>query len=90
MAEKKNNAWRPKKYEDREPTAFSCGIPVHFKDTFKRLTELSSVDDNASLRKYCQDVEGEDFDKKGQGKFSIYVRWILTTHIINNFHKLNK
>jgi hypothetical protein len=87
MDEKKPN-WRPKKYEDREATAFSAGIPEHFRDTFKRFTKLSEIDLNEDFKKYCSVVEGEDIANKKQGKLSAYLRWIITKQVLQNMHKL--
>jgi len=87
MADKKPN-WRPKKYEDREATHFSASIPEHFKDTYKKLVKLSEFDLNEDLKTYCSIAEGEDIVKKKQGKLSLYIRWILTKHVIENMHIL--
>lgn len=84
-----NKEGRPKKYPNRIESNFSCSIPEHFQQTWKRIVKLSNIDINDELKRYCSGVEGENLDNKGQGKRSVYIRWVLTQHVIKNMHKLN-
>lgn len=79
---------RPAKYQDHEKTMWSVFMPPHFRDTNKDLIKLSAVDKDPDFLRYCQDIEEVDLDKLKESKASIYARWILTKHRIQNMHKL--
>lgn len=81
---------RPKKYENNVKTIFSVQMPLHFRDTYRDLVELSEMDANPDFLEYCRMVEDADMDKLKQSRFSLYVRWILSKHRINNMFKLQK
>lgn len=85
-----NEKGRPKKYPERNETSYSIYISEPFKETWKKLKKLALVDQDENFKKYCKQIEGQDIDEKSEGKFNLYIRWILTTHLIKNLNKLNK
>lgn len=83
-----NEEGRPKKYKDKDWGMTSFYIPPSFKKTWKGIKKLSLKDRNESLKKYASEIENVDINKRGQGKVGIYVRWILTNHLLRNIHLL--
>lgn len=81
---------RPKKYENNVKTIFSVQMPLHFREAYEDLVKLAAKDENPDFLEYCKMVEDADLDKLKQSRFSIYIRWILSKHRINNMFKLQK
>ena len=83
---------RPLKYSKEEtPTKFNASFYIHptFVNTWKKLTELAASDDNEEFNKYINEIEGEDVrSNRQQGKRGLYLRWIITRHVIKNISKL--
>lgn len=80
-----------KKYPEKPERIWSHTsffISEAFRDTWKKFTELAEIDDDEGFVSYCQEIEKEDLSKKNHSKRGIYIRWILTTHVLQNLSKL--
>jgi len=84
-----NEKGRPKKYENRERTHLSFILPMPFKETAKKLRELSNMDNDPSFKAYCLEIEQIDLSKRKQGREGVYIRWIIYKHVFENIAKLN-
>lgn len=81
---------RPKEYENKEKVCFSAYIPPNFQDLFEKFTELSKIDLNTDFQEYCKQIEEiDDISKLGQSRLSLYTRWIIAKHVLNNINKLS-
>lgn len=83
---------RPKKYDSHFSTR-SANFYIHptFEDAWKKITELSKIDKDKGFLEHISKIEGEDVKKSRlQGKRGLYIRWILTKHVMENLSKLIK
>lgn len=92
MAEEKNPkpAHRPKVFKDIEWRSHSIFISASFQKNWKKILDLSQIDNDPNFQAYCKGVENADLSKKAKARLNIYVRWILSTHALKNQHKLVK
>ena len=79
---------RPKKYINTGRIAIVINIINPWRDTAVKLEKLSEVDVNEDFKKYCDEIEGTDLEKKGPNKLSTYCRWVLSNHVVNNLNTL--
>ena len=85
-----NEKGRPKKLRNKEWGMTSFYIPDSFRDIWKKLSIIADKNKIEEFKEYCIEVEGEDLDTKGQGIRGLYIRWVLTKHVIENIELLNK
>lgn len=90
-----NFAGRPVKYENTEKINVSFGIPQHFREIYKLFEKLAWDNrSNESFISYCKETEGVDITKlnfKNQkGVRSMYLRWIMSDHVLSNLNLLQK
>jgi len=82
---------RPKKYEKARHTSANFYIHPTFEKTWENIGKLSDIDDNPKFIEYIESIEGDDVKKNRiQGKRGLYIRWILTKHLMANLHKIIK
>lgn len=79
---------RKSKFDGTIPKVFNVNIPDMFADTYDKITRLSDIDDNQEFLDYCIQVEKVNLEHIKMNKRSIYIRWILTKHVISNLNKV--
>ena len=83
-----NEKGRPIKKRNADWNMTSFYLPDCFKPAWIKLNVLSASDRNEEFRRYCMEIEEEDLNVKKQGLRGLYIRWILSKHVIKNLNKL--
>lgn len=78
----------PKRHEDAEWAYTSIFIPKEFRPHWKVFCQLADSDQDQNFLDYCTQVERLNMEKRGRGRRGLYLRWLITSHVLDNQHKL--
>jgi len=89
MPNKDNQKGRPKKFENRDRSSISIGIPYLYKDMLKKMEMLIEKNiNNEEFIEYCKLIEDVEIKSLKSGKEGIYWRWVMSQHVLDNLDKL--
>lgn len=91
--EKKENFFKKsKKKTNRNWSHTSFYISDAYKETHDNLRKIFKIDlkDDEKFKKYCLFVEGIDLENYNRSKLGVYIRYILTEHVMKNLNKISE
>lgn len=78
----------PKRRAGKEWSCTSIFVPDSFRPHWDAFCKLAETDQDPNFLEYCAQIEKLNMNTRERGRRGLYTRWLITSYVIDNQHKL--